>query len=1119
MEEISGKLSTSLNDPKIDSELADLMNKKGEAPVIVILSGKERPNLEDFKIKYDYWLINGVAGKATSQTIKKLADIESVKGIYYDSIADVKFSEENISDSNFVNPARNINADMLWKKGIDGKGVVVAVIDSGIDDNHPDLIDKVVDEKNFVEEESSTDDFLGHGTMVAGIIVGSGAASEGKYMGIAPGAKLLNVKVIDRNGNGRISDIIAGIEWALYNDADILSLSLGGMNLGETNPPITMAADKAMDAGAVVCVAAGNHNSTKLESISGLSIKKPITADIDINPIRSSQIKDNKNDNPLLLLVPIVLALPPSLIDSPGDGVKVVTVGASDSQGFIADFSGSGPIRDGRTKPTVVGPGVNIVSTVPPGLEHPDYLDIYYARESGTSLSTPVAAGLAALLLQANPNLTPAGIKAAMTLGAVKLNNTIGDQYEEYYQGSGHLNALRSYELLGQDLCGVEPNSWVAGKWAYLPAGKALYVGLDIGADRPQKKLYALAPQDEDWTSKFVFFTDKERKDIEIIPSGEVSEWISLQPLPRNIPANGQKVFSASLEVPNGTLPGIYRGSIDIKNKGKIIFTIPVTVQVAEPIEIAKGQAIIRSILQNNQWHYYYLGVPLGTSDLQISLTCFNKSVPDLFLLSPTSEYFTGEQKGQISELRIEDPVSGQWLLAIHGKKMSLPENYTLRIERSLINSFPKRWSVNTAFPGSTTTIRFDVLNHGPEMNDMKYNGVRENITAIDFQASVTIKELWDSVIDVQPGTNRISARLDSEGESNESQLLLLFENPNGDPVDADLGAGNLGPIEIIQPEVGKWKVRVYGYEIPRGAQAFRLKLIKYAKEDWNWISAFGPKRLESDSNATIDASLRIPENTSVNRLDGYIEIHNSNESFQIPVSIKIAQASLDGLNYTTSVDSDNDSFYDKLSLGFTINSTSTGKYRIEGILTDCSGNLIERITKRCDAQQNSTTQVDISGKKIWEVGKCGPLHIKGLMLYNEQGELLDRFKGSITLKMNPQEFQPPPAYFTGSFENKTTTGKIAIGVGLSIIKPGSYKLSSRLEDDRGEELGKDSSVSSLQPGNTTLTMDFNPTKFMMLGRNSKLYLKDLTISMNGTDLDSLDDAWSSGIMSPEAFT
>ena len=130
----------------------------------------------------------------------------------------------------------------------------------------------------------------------------------------------------------------------------------------------------------------------------------------------------------LLLAILLISSFGWGCIDSPGDGVKVLTVGASDCQGHVADFSGSGPTRDGRTKPDVVAPGVDVISTVPPDLKDIDYLTIYYAKSKGTSLSTPAAAGVAALLLQADGNLTPAGVKAAMMRGAT-LHGSPGVEY------------------------------------------------------------------------------------------------------------------------------------------------------------------------------------------------------------------------------------------------------------------------------------------------------------------------------------------------------------------------------------------------------------------------------------------------------------------------------------------------------------------------------------------------------------------------------------------------------------------------------------------------------------------------------------------------------------------
>jgi len=246
---------------KVDSSLADRLDsgKDEELPVIVILKGQEAPNLDGLNVKYSYHLIKGVAGDASPSTIKRLADDSAVEGIYLDSSVRASQSSGESASGDIVSPAEMVDAGKLWDEGVDGRGVIVAILDSGIDKNHPDLAGKVVGEKNFVEDEETTDDLLGHGTMVAGIIAGSGAASGGKYKGVAPGASLLNIRVIDSSGNGQVSDIIAGIEWALDNDADVISLSLAGLNLGETNPPVTMAADNAMDAGAVVCVAAGNN--------------------------------------------------------------------------------------------------------------------------------------------------------------------------------------------------------------------------------------------------------------------------------------------------------------------------------------------------------------------------------------------------------------------------------------------------------------------------------------------------------------------------------------------------------------------------------------------------------------------------------------------------------------------------------------------------------------------------------------------------------------------------------------------------------------------------------------------------------------------------------------------
>jgi subtilisin family serine protease len=1103
---------------KIDPVLVEkLKGGDGEKiPVIVMLKGEADPGLNDFNVKYRYQLIPGLAGEATPSSIEEIAKNDAVQGVYLDGSAQISAPENSSSGGEYLSPSRNIQADKLWEKGIDGRGVTVAVIDSGIDKNHPDLIGKVIGEKNFVADEITADDLLGHGTMVAGIIAGSGVASNGKYKGVAPGASLLNVKVIDSKGDGKVSDIIAGIEWAIYNGADVLSLSLGGINLGETNPPITMAADNAADAGVVVCVAAGNRNSTEAEGqVKGASASQVGggKAAVDL-----SQVSDGKNKDVLLLLVPVVLALPPGLIDSPGDGVKVITLGASDGSGHVAGFSGSGPTRDDRIKPDVVAPGVDVVSAAPPGLKRPAYIDVYYARESGTSLSTPVAAGLAALLLQENANLTPAGVKAAMTRGAQKLNNTLSEEYEEYYQGAGLLDALGSYQIQSNDICGAIPDRWIAGRWAYLPAGEGVYVGLDTGADRPQKKLYALAPGDNDWNTRFVFFSNQEKKNLRVSVSGAVSDWVSLQALPQRIEANDQEVFAASMTVPIDTAPGIYNGSINVAASGAGILSIPIGVTVAEPFNISNGLGSRTGILNGNEWDYYYLDIPPGTTELKASLEWTQDSNLDLFLLSPPSEYYAGVQNTLAERTNIESPSTGRWLLAVHSENSSVPVNYTLDVERALIETFPKRWNLESAYPGTSSRVSVVVKNGGPTLKNLSYAGVIENATSEDLVGSVSHKGYWNYTVNVTEKTRRLSANLRTEGNSSQSEIMFVFENPKGEPVDYDLGTGDLGPLEISNPEVGPWRVRVYGYNVSTVNQPFQIALTEYGENQWTWIKTRGPEQIESGSEGTIEANLTIPRNTSLPRLDGFIKIYSDSQTIQIPVSVVVAGTSLKGLTFENVKDRDQDGYFDDLDLGFGVNSSAPGDYRLEGVLTDCSGNMIDLFSSSVRLEASGSINVSVNGSDIWSRGKCGPLQIQNLILYDKVGNFIDRYGKNITIERDPKQFQPPAAHLTGDFVNRTTTNKIGIGVNLSVTKTGSYQLNGSIVNDGGEELGQDTKQSKLVPGNATLVLEYNPTKFMMLNKVSRVHLVDLALSLNGSELERRDEAWSSGDMDPNSF-
>ncbi len=1108
---------TSTSKPTVDPALQKILDlgKEEKIPVIVIAKGQDMPDLGDLKVRYRYHLIKGVAGDASLSAVKRLTISDAVKGVYLDDVTHVEELDLNGAANGTVIPAEKINAEPLWAKGIDGRGITVAILDSGIDTNHPDLAGKVVGEKNFVEGETTTDDLLGHGTLVSGIIAGSGAVSGGKYKGVAPGASLLNVKVIDKSGNGKISDIIAGMEWALDNNAKVLSLSLGGMNLGETNPPVTMAADNAVDAGAVVCVAAGNRNNTQSQGLSGASTRaEPKGSPIDLGKFDISQTNGGGRDVLLLLLF---VPLAPGLIDSPGDGVKVITMGASDFNDHIANFSGSGPTRDGRTQPTVVAPGVKVVSTVPPGLEHPNYIDIYYAKASGTSLSTPVAAGLAALLLQANPNLTPAGVKAAMILGAKKLNNSQGERYEEYYQGAGRLDANQSYNLLKTDLVGVMPDAWNVGRWAYLSAGKGLYVGLDTGADRPLKKIYALAPKDDEITSQFVFFTNTDRTNIRASVKGAISDWVTLQPLPRSIPANSQKVFGATMSVPNGTKAGEYNGSIDIAEGNKIISTVPVTAIIADPIKIQKGRAVKENLLHGAKWQYYYLDVPLGTSELVSRLSWKQSADLDLFLLSPTSEYYAGDKSVLAEDLDISNPPSGRWLVAIHARNLTKPVNYTLSFEQLMLETSPKIWNAGSLAPGGKLAAQFKVENRGPALSNVSYTGSVENASRLEFKGSIGRKDLQEKFFEVPNGTSRISANMSSKDGNGDIAFLLL--DPEDKRVYATVGSETMGSPDVIRPLPGKWRVWIYGNSVPADHnESFSVEILRYLREKWDWVSTKGPANIGSESSATIDANLKIPINATSSILKGNIEIQSENQSFMIPVSLTVAGTQLKGLDYSKVEDKDKDGYFDKLSLGFAVNVTSPGNYTIEGAIVDCKGNKIEWLKGTSSLQKSGDINIDVDGEEIWKKGICGPLLIPSLFLYNEIGDIVDHYDKGITIQRSPEEFQHKAAYFNGNFTNKTIGGKIGIGVGLRVIKSGTYDLSGRIEDDSGDDLGKGATSTRLTPGNTTTILEFNPVKFIMINKISRMHLKDLSLKLNGTEIDNTTDAWTSPEIDPVYF-
>lgn len=180
-----------------------------------------------------------------------------------------------------------IGAPEVWKTGHTGKGITVAVLDTGIDTGHPDLNGAVVGAQDFSASASGTADKFGHGTHVAGIITGDGAASNGKYVGVAPDATLLNGKVLGDNGFGLESWTIAGMEWAVQRGARVVNISLGASFVG-ADDPMAAAIDRLTEqSGTLFVTAAGNFGPRPGTISSPGTADRALTVGLSLRAARS----------------------------------------------------------------------------------------------------------------------------------------------------------------------------------------------------------------------------------------------------------------------------------------------------------------------------------------------------------------------------------------------------------------------------------------------------------------------------------------------------------------------------------------------------------------------------------------------------------------------------------------------------------------------------------------------------------------------------------------------------------------------------------------------------------------------------------------------------------------
>ena len=339
---------------------------------------EEIKNIPRCTIRRDYRLtFNGMALTVPANEIPRIKGLSEVKKIYTDGTNKLLLNQS----------VPLIEADKVWQlhdsngTNVTGKGVIVSVIDTGIDYNHPDLggpgfpNSRVIGGYDFVNNDSDPMDDHNHGTHCAGII-----GANGTLKGVAPDVQFLAYKAFSSSGYGSTSDCIAAIEASVENGSDVISMSWGG-DEKDPDSPLSQALHNSMDLG-VICVAAAGNSGPDYETISW-----------------------------------------------PAGDPDVIAVGATGKGDVIASFSSRGPSNLGGIKPEVLAPGVNIYSTIRNG---------DYGYMSGTSMACPHVSGSAALLLQQHPDWKQNDVKRALMNGAVDLG------YNVYAEGAGRIDVYSS---------------------------------------------------------------------------------------------------------------------------------------------------------------------------------------------------------------------------------------------------------------------------------------------------------------------------------------------------------------------------------------------------------------------------------------------------------------------------------------------------------------------------------------------------------------------------------------------------------------------------------------------------------------------------------------------------
>ena len=394
-------------------------------------------------------IVGAAAGRVTGKQILQLANDGKIERIVKDEEL-LALDEEDNDTTGTAAPSvgvREVNAPAAWRAGLTGAGIGVAVLDSGVA-AHPDLAGRVIASVDLTGSDwrvslTPLGDPGGHGTHVAGLIAGSGVRSGGSYTGVAPGADIVSVRVIDATGSARLSTVLHGLQWVLANRGTfhirVANMSFGARARSSYQADLLASATEMLTfADIVAVVAAGNRGGGS------------------------------------------------STITTPGTDPFVLTVGAVDDRGTadrlddrIATWSSRGPTAfDAIAKPDVVAPGRRIIGLRAAGstldLRYPDRRVVApdadraeYFTLSGTSMAAPIVAGAVALLLQRYPGLAPRQVKAQLRATARPLTGV-----SRFDQGAGLIDA---FAAISTPLAVAPLSTWRVSDAFATDLGRLLY--------------------------------------------------------------------------------------------------------------------------------------------------------------------------------------------------------------------------------------------------------------------------------------------------------------------------------------------------------------------------------------------------------------------------------------------------------------------------------------------------------------------------------------------------------------------------------------------------------------------------------------------------------------------